>query len=81
MMLKNSKISLKYVKNFNITRTFFFNFLIYNLKKKNKIIEYDFKNYCIYTHRYRSVFRSFKMCRHQLKYFLDNNTFSNVFVK
>jgi len=46
-----------------------------NIKNLNK------KVYCLYTHKYHSVYRSFKMSRYKLKNFLDNRSLFNIYVK
>jgi ribosomal protein S14 len=81
MLILNSNITIKYLKNSTTINRMTFKILIQLLKKSNIIPNLNKKNFCIYTGRYRSVFRSFKMCRHQLKVFLDKNTVSNVYIK
>lgn len=81
MLVKNPYITVKYIRNFRLNRTALFYSLIYILKKQKSILLFNKKNYCIYTHRRRSVFSSFKMCRHQLKKFFDDRSFSNLYVK
>lgn len=81
MIVKNPNITLKYIRNLNINKTLIFSYITANLKTKKKMYYFEKKNFCIYTHRNRGVFSSFKMCRHQLKKFLDARTFSNINIK
>nr|BDB10257.1 hypothetical protein [Actinophrys sol] len=81
MIIKNFNISLKYFLNMNIVSTDARRLLVYKLYNRKLIKKINTKNYCIYTGRYRSVYSFYKMSRHQLKSFLDNKTFSNIFVK
>jgi hypothetical protein len=77
---------IKNYKNINnFLNTYFsrlrLNFLVNLLSKKKKIKLKESKNFCIYTYRNRSVFSSMKMTRHTYKNFLDNRTFSNIYIK
>jgi ribosomal protein S14 len=77
----NSNLTIKYIKNSTTFDRIFFTVLIDLLRKQRIIPLVNRKYLCIYTGRYRSVFRSFKMCRHKLKVFFDKNTISNLYVK
>ena len=81
MLIKNSNISLKYFLNMNLFSTDDRRLLIFKLYSRKYMINLNKKNYCIYTGRNRSVYSFYKMSRHKLKSFLDNRTFSNIFVK
>jgi len=81
MIIKNSNISIKYFKpifNENLLRV---NLATQILLVKKQLKLYNTKSYCIYTHRYRSVFSSYKMSRHKMKEFFDVQTFSNMYIK
>ncbi len=81
MIVTNPNITLKYIRNWSFNKTLIFSYIIANLKEKKQIYTFEKKKHCIYTYRNRSVFSSFKMCRHQLKKFLDARTFSNINIK
>ena len=81
MILKNSNIIIKYLSKIYNYKQLTFNLLLQQLVKENFLKIFNNKNFCIYTYRYRSVFTSHKMSRYKLKEFLDNRTFSNIFVK
>lgn len=81
MLIKNSNIVTKFLSSSYKSKALYFNLSIQNLIISKNLKIYNFKNYCIYTHRFRSVFSSFKMSRYKMKEFLDNRTFSNIYVK
>jgi|LakMenEpi03Aug12_release.lakeMendotaPanAssembly.Ray.scaffolds.fasta_scaffold05895_11 hypothetical protein len=79
MLIKNYK---KINKFLNVYYSYLrLNMLTHILSNKNKIQLKDIKKYCIYTFRNRSVFSSMKMSRHTYKKFLDNRTYSNIYIK
>lgn len=81
MIIKNSNISIKYFKPIYTENLLKVNLNTQILLQKGKLKLFNTKAYCIYTHRYRSVFSSYKMSRHQMKKFFDEQTFSNMYVK
>jgi hypothetical protein len=81
MLIKNSNIIIKFLSCNYLHKNLNFNLSIQNLISIKMLLLFNNKNYCIFTHRYRSVYSSFKMSRYKLKDFLDSRTFSNIFVK
>lgn len=77
----NLNIILKYFFAIYKYKRLTFNFIIQNVISKNSINFYNRKNYCLYTHRYRSVFSSYKMSRYKMKLFFDNRSFTNLNIK
>lgn len=81
MLIKNSNIVIKFLACIYKTKNLYFNLAVQNLILMKSLKFYKFKNYCIYTHRFKSVFSSYKMSRYKMKEFLDNRTFSNIYIK
>jgi ribosomal protein S14 len=76
----NLQITAKYLRKSTYINYFIYSLFIQNIYYNKKEVFYYFKNFCIYTKRLRSVFRSFKMCRHQMKEVVDKNSISNIYV-
>jgi hypothetical protein len=81
MLIKNSNLITKYLSSNFLHKKLKFNLSIQNLINLKVLLLFNNKNFCIFTHRYRSVSSSFKMSRYKLKDFLDSRTFSNIFIK
>ena len=83
MLIKNSTIILNYltcVYKMN-SNTLSIRLLSQNLILKNNIKSLNKKSFCLYTHRHRSVYSSYKMSRYKLKNYLDNRSLFNVYAK
>ena len=81
MLIKNSNIITKFLSCNYLHNNLNFNLSVQNLINLKVLLLFNNKNYCIFTQRYRSVYSSYKMSRYKLKDFLDNRTFSNIFIK
>jgi ribosomal protein S14 len=83
MILKNTTIIFNYLSCITKFEKNLINLRILsqNLILKNQIKSLNKKSFCLYTYRYRSIYRSFKMSRYKLKNFLDNRSIFNVYAK